>query len=290
MLASAIAARAEWASELTDAAHGPATPPSVLLLRDGKAAYDVTTPETAFLAVNTHVVGRTPDDVLDAFDGLCREAVAATLETLRSRIGNLLRGPGVGALVFQVPVIRFAALADSLGDRYSHVLGDALAAAEASGASLPDRCRTITERLWRASGQAGPAVVTGFASIPYLPTSLSASPQARRLADAAAGAAEAVGARHGIDIRCEPVFAGISDMSFFGEADESLLDIVARNTPGWAAQVRWPEHDGIAAIPIVNAGPWGRDYHTALERIEVRYGFEIVPDLIEDIVRRLLGV
>lgn len=287
-LAGAIAARAEWATELTDRADGPATPPSVLLLRDGKAGYDVTTPETAFLAVNTQIVRLTPDQVLDAFDGLCREAIAATVDQLRHRVCGRSAKPKVGEPAPDVPVIRFAALAERVARQGPEMLGGALAAAGLGGASMPERCRAITERLWRASRQTGPAVVTGFASVPYLPTSLSGSPKARRLATAAAQAAMSVGAHHEVDIRCEPVFAGISDMSFLGEADEGWLDTVAPNTPGWAEQVRWPEHGGIAGIPIVNVGPWGRDYHTPLERIEIRYGFDVVPDLVEDVVRRLL--
>ncbi|WP_459857133.1 hypothetical protein [Dongia sp. agr-C8] len=34
----------------------------------------------------------------------------------------------------------------------------------------------------------------------------------------------------------------------------------------------------------MNAGPWGRDDHTVLERLHAPYAFTILPDLIGEIV------
>ena len=286
VLLAAIARRVEWAPELTDAAEGPGTPPSLLVLRDGKAGYDVTTPGTAFAAFNVLSTSRTPADVLDRFDALCREALEEMLLTLRGRAAFFRAVPVAVDAVAEVPVLRFAALADHVRGADPAAYAAALAAAPAG--AMPDRCRAVTERLWRASGWTGPAVVTGFGSVPYLPTRLSNSPDARRLASASAGAADEVASRHGTVIRCAPVFAGISDMSFLGEADETSLASLAGNTPGWAEWVRWPEEGGIAGLPIVNAGPWGRDYHTRLERIHVGYGFEVLPDLVHAIALRVL--
>ncbi len=288
VLASAIAQRVEWATELTDVTDGPCTPPSLLMLRDGKAGYDVTTPGTAFAAFNVLIVSLTPGDVLDRFDALCREAVGTALAALRGRAATFRTGPAAVDTITEVPILRFRSLVEAVQRRDPGAYAAAIAAV-AEVASLPERCRRLTERLWQASGLAGPAVVTGFGSIPYLPTRLSGSAAAQRLAAASAAAAETIAVRHATTIRIEPVFAGISDMSFLGEADETSLPVVARNTPGWAEWVRWPESGGLGGVPIVNAGPWGRDYHTPLERIHVTYGFDVLPDLVQDIVGRALA-
>ncbi len=289
VLAAAIAARVEWAPELTDLGEGPGTPPSLLGLRDGKAGYDVTTPATAFAIFNVLTVSRTPGDVLHTFDALCRDAVEHTLGDLRVRRAAFRASPAAIDEILVVPVMRFETVADHARRSNPPALADALRGLDDPTIPLPERCRILTERLWQASGLAGPAVVTGFGSIPYLPTRLSASPNARRLATAVSEAIEAVGARHGTIISSDPVFAGISDMSFLGEADEASLAPVAHNMPGWAEWVRWPERGGIAGLPIVNAGPWGRDYHTRLERIHVAYGFDVLPDLVEAIVQGVLN-
>ena len=42
-------------------------------------------------------------------------------------------------------------------------------------------------------------------------------------------------------------------------------------------------------MPTVNLGPWGRDYHTPLERIDVDYGFRVLPALLRDLCARILA-
>jgi arginine utilization protein RocB len=83
-------------------------------------------------------------------------------------------------------------------------------------------------------------------------------------------------------------FPGISDMSFLGQADAATVPLVAANTPAWGAGLLWPEGGAIAGIPTVNAGPWGRDYHTRLERLHAPYAFDVLPDLVEAIARGVL--
>jgi len=280
VLAAAIAAEVEWAADLTDAAAG-GTQPSLLMLRDGKANYDVTTPGTAFAAFNVLNVTHDPARVLSTFDALCTTASSRALSALAAR------APEAG-LPATLPVMRFSALDAQVkaDDPQAH------AAARADlppQTALPDLCRIITTRLWQASGLPGPAVVTGFGSMPYLPTQLSDRPEARRLHAAATGAAEQTAQDHGTPIRLDAVFAGISDMSFLGEADEAALSVIAGETPVWGGAIDWPEKGGIAGLPIVNAGPWGRDYHTPLERVHTRYAFEVLPDLIAAIAVRMLG-
>ena len=84
-------------------------------------------------------------------------------------------------------------------------------------------------------------------------------------------------------------FAGISDMSFFGEADEAALTCVAANSPVWHSLIRWPQDGAIAQVPTVNIGPWGRDYHTPLERLNTDHAFHHLPHLLCDVVTRVLG-
>ncbi|MER8508036.1 MULTISPECIES: hypothetical protein [unclassified Mesorhizobium] len=83
-------------------------------------------------------------------------------------------------------------------------------------------------------------------------------------------------------------FAGISDMSFFGEAAESGLKVVARNTPMWRDGIRWPKSGGLANIPTINIGPWGRDYHTPPERLHIGYAFDVLPQVVSDVCAALL--
>ncbi|MDB5657853.1 MAG: hypothetical protein JWS10_468, partial [Cypionkella sp.] len=60
-------------------------------------------------------------------------------------------------------------------------------------------------------------------------------------------------------------------------------------TPVWRSLIRWPEGGALAQVPTVNIGPWGRDYHTPLERLNVDYAFNVLPGLIRDVVAGVLG-
>ncbi|MER9840628.1 M20/M25/M40 family metallo-hydrolase [Mesorhizobium australicum] len=287
-IAAAIATRIEWAPELTDmCGTGPGTPPSLLGIRDGKTGYDVTTPRTAHATFNVLSYRRAPSEVLDRFDSLCAEAASLLLQELRRRV-SAQHETGLLEVVQSIPVHRYETLLARLKEPERLRLEAVSASIAAGEQPLPEKCRLITEQAWELSRLAGPAIVTGFGSIPYLPTNLSAQPAAARLRAAAVEVADEAGARHGSVVTCADYFAGISDMSFFGEAAESSLDIVARNTPAWKDSVRWPLTRALANMPTINIGPWGRDYHTPLERLHVGYAFDVLPQLIRDVCARLL--
>jgi arginine utilization protein RocB len=42
-------------------------------------------------------------------------------------------------------------------------------------------------------------------------------------------------------------------------------------------------------VPVINVGPWGRDYHQRLERIYMPYSFGVMPELVWRIAGDLLG-
>ena len=126
--------------------------------------------------------------------------------------------------------------------------------------------------------------MVGFGSVPYLATHLSASVAARRLEDVVREVA-----RNYPTVAVTDYFAGISDMSFFGEAVESNVECVAANTPLWDTAIRWPAGGALAQVPTVNIGPWGRDYHTPLERLHTGYAFDLLPQVINAVVDKLLA-
>ena len=287
-LIAAIVTRMEWAEELTDnSATQPGTPPSLLSLRDGKAGYDVTTPGTAFATWNVLLHQRSPEDVMDSFDQLCTEAVGWCLADLTRRARRSALPEGQSFAPGEIRLFRYQqvmAEAERRRPGTGQTLRQISVALAHDGVPLPEQCRRLTERVWVESRLSGPAIVTGFGSIPYLATQLSQSADGQRLAAAARMAAAASQDRYGCAITCSDYFAGISDMSFFGEADESTLAVVACNTPIWNGSIAWPDGPALGMIPTINAGPWGRDYHTPLERLHKHYAFDVLPRLLTDII------
>ncbi|RUW53083.1 M20/M25/M40 family metallo-hydrolase [Mesorhizobium sp. M8A.F.Ca.ET.021.01.1.1] len=285
-IAAAIAARLEWAAELTETSQMlSATPPSLLSIRDGKAAYDVTTPATAFATFNVLSYRRAPHEVLARFDQLCLEAARGCLEALARRPtdGSASRGGR------SISLYRYEAVVDRLDIEDRSRLAEVTADLARVDLPLSEQCRLATQEAWRLSRLSGPAIVTGFGSMPYLATSLSDAPGARRLKTIVKRLATESAALYGTTITCTDYFAGISDMSFFGEVAADGLDIVGRNTPLWTQGVRWPKTHALANIPTINIGPWGRDYHTPLERLHIGYAFDVLPRVLSDVCAALLA-
>ena len=287
-LAAEIIAGMEWATELTDRTGEELGPPPTLLgVKDSRTAYDVTTPDHVWIYWNVMTHRRGPEEVLSSMRALCVAAASRVRARLQARAAALGATARLGD---EPPVITFSELrADVLGRSPEAVqpFEDLARDAAERGLDLPDQCRLLTEHLWLASGRAGPAIVIGFASLPYLPTSLRGQ-AGGNLEAAVRLAAAGTARRHGVSIGVSQVFPGISDMSFLGQTDLAAIPFVGANTPAWGSGIDWPAEGGGAGLPIVNAGPWGRDYHTPLERLHTGYAFDVLPELLLAIVQHIL--
>src|SRR5205814_2055728 len=136
------------------------------------------------------------------------------------------------------------------------------------------------EHLWRASGLAGPAAILGFASLPYPSVYLgNDSEREATVRHAIIEEIERSRAELGVSLGVRGFFQGISDMSFLGRSDRSELAFIAENTPPWGTGIRWDlDRDVTAGLPTINVGPWGRDFHQRLERVQVAYSFGVLPE------------
>ena len=288
VLAGAIAQALEWAPELTDdTGTEPGTPISLLSLKDGKAGYDVTTPATAFATFSVLNQTRDPATVLPIVARLVDRAVSECVSVLAKRAAKSGQTKGIIGAPLSVPILFYAdllSLVRAAGPAIDELQATEARRLSASGASLADICQTLTTDLWARSGLTGPAVVLGLGSTPYLATHLRNAAVEAAARSLAADCAQA----HVTSLSCVDYFAGISDMSFFGQAPAGAFTALAAQTPGWNTLVGLGP-DSIANVPTVNLGPWGRDYHTPHERIEIDYGFRILPRLLRDLVLRILA-
>jgi arginine utilization protein RocB len=131
-------------------------------------------------------------------------------------------------------------------------------------------------------------VVLGFGSMPY--PAVAWPEGAARLRDTVTEAMAETSAAFGVSIGALNYFPAIADMSFIGPVDAADLAEAARQTPLWGSSIRWDLAQGATpGIPIVNIGPWGRDYHHWLERVHAPYAFEVLPALLQGVTRRVLA-
>lgn len=259
-------------------------PPTLLYQRETRSHYDVTTPATAFCAVNLLTHSRSPQEVLQSLQKLAGESLGAALESLRERAAAQARRSGVPTALadWPVQVLSFAELLEQARAKDGAAAERILHSASPQAEDIL-RCCDIANGLVYLAGLEGPAAVVGFAP-PFYPLARLEARDAGFLAVIEREAAQ-MALESGQSIRLRPFFPGISDMSFLNPSGgEEPAQFVALHNPV-ASLVSAAQ---TLRCPVVNIGPWGRDYHQKLERLYAPYVFQTLPELLWRIARGVL--
>ncbi len=285
LIAAEIMRAVETNSALCDEAHGEVSPAPVCLeAKDVRHGYEVTTPAHVWLSFNWLTHRRTPAELLTDFQAVVEKAMAAALETQRHNGEQFFERQGLSrALSFEGRVLSYDALKTMAVDRGGPSALErlaALAAALSDGDDPLATTRSLVSALVAEAGLEGPAVIIGFSTLHYPMVHLDGLEETgRRFEQNLQTAARTIEKRHRTSIRTKQFFAGISDMSFFGHRpDMGQVELLAANTPVPAFVDDAP--DGLLSYPVVNIGPWGRDYHQKWERVHAPYAFEVLPDFV----------
>jgi arginine utilization protein RocB len=268
--------------ELSDTAFGERSPPPVCLeARDIRDGYDVTTPDRVWLSFNWLTHSRSAADILGAFETIVAKAMATALD---AQDGNAARyakkttsTPTTGT------VLTYAALLARVKERGGDAALARIATLDHSLSGGTDPLKVSREIVAAAATEAGiegPAVIIGFGSLNYPLVHLEQAGEAGdAIRDRLERVMKAAASRHATSIKFRQIFAGISDMSFFGHRpDAGETGLLTANTPSSAFADEAPA--GLLSFPTVNIGPWGRDYHQKWERVHAPYTFGVLPDLV----------
>lgn len=287
LIAAELVQLVECSPEFTDGANPP---PATLAMRDLKDAYNVTTPSRAWCSWNivsdrrkstellTQVIEKTSEHLHQVVRRLANDAEKLNAVDSFERVAS----QPIKIFTYE-SLLRDASTNTSTFRRTLEIVEREMAAQP--NLDLPTRAQKITEFVWRESGLVGPAVIFGFASMPY-PATQTLNEISPLLLGCVARAATEVSDRHNVKINLRDRLEVIADMSFLGPIDSDDLKTIASNTPIWKSSIQWDlAKTATPALPTINAGPWGRGYHRWLERVEARYAFEVLPDLVMAICR-----
>ncbi|MCT2581102.1 MAG: M20/M25/M40 family metallo-hydrolase [Mesorhizobium sp.] len=294
LIAAEVTKRIEGNPALCDRSDGEISPPPICLeCKDLRGGYEVTTPERVWIAFNwlSHAWG--PHDLLRLFT----QAIVKAMENAISRFNEhaqtyakMLATPQ-SAPVADGEVITISELRERIQRNGGDAALTRIAALEAEMQDCDDPLRltrTIVSAMVTEADIIGPTIVVGFSSLLYPSTHLDTSRDHQAFAAAIEAARLAFEAAGGSPVKYREYFTGISDMSFFGHRpDEADVSFVAANTPASALVDKVRQN--VLSFPVVNVGPWGREYHQRLERVHTPYSFDELPRLLREIVSRLLA-
>jgi arginine utilization protein RocB len=293
-LAAELVAEMEFAPELgEEAGHELASPPTVLGLKDLKPIYNVTTPSKVWAFWNVLTQRRSTAEVMDRARQIALRAVERAKGRMAERASILVNTPSLSPAWSHITVMSFAELkarARAASPIFGQAFNDkAQAVAAQSELDFPTRSRILTEWVWEQAALDYPAIILGIASMPYPAVNWPLDGSQDRLEQAIREATAETAAHHGTSIAVNHHLPIIADMSFLGPVDVNDLRITAEATPIWGSSIPWDLTErATPCIPMLNIGPWGRDYHHWLERVHTPYAFEVLPALVANICNHVL--
>ncbi len=297
LLAAEIIADLSMNETLCDEVRGQKTPPPVTLhAADLKSNYDVQLPFMAYFYLNVLTLSTTPGELLARL----RKQTEAALQRVLDRIEAAEQRWNTNAVAHHRAhqVYTFAELyrlvSQSKGkQQVEETLDDewnrSLAYPDGRARDARERSVQLVQRLWRLSGLSGPAAVL-FYSPPYYPH-IGAIPCPLQ------DAVEAIARAHAnLQLRVEEYYPFLSDMSYLRGDPEVDISALTQNMPLWSdrGDTRRPgayslplrEIQSLNA-PFVNLGPYGRAPHQRGERLLMSYSFEVLPQLITEVIEYL---
>jgi arginine utilization protein RocB len=292
-MGAAILSRLEGKAALADRDDNDISPPPICLeakdLRDG---YEVTTPERFWIAFNWLYHAMSADELFSRFK---EQVVAGAHEAVEKFVEQALefgklarRSPG--ATPAPPRVFSFNEL-KTIAGQVAGADFPSMYAKEERSLSGVDNPLVVTRRLteWVAgiARVSGPTVVIGFAGLHYPASRLKPDRENdRALHQAIEQARSRLASDPTKTVRWKPHFQGISDMSFLGLA-ANKNKVVSDNTP-ISRLIDSPPNDALE-FPVVNLGPWGREFHQKFERVHEPYAFEVLPDLVFELATTFLA-
>jgi arginine utilization protein RocB len=285
LISAEIMRAMETNSALCDEAHGELSPAPVCLeAKDVRHGYEVTTPAHVWLSFNWLTHRRTPEDVLGEFRALVGTAMRTAFDTQTQNAKTFFERQRKGhARSHAGQVLFYAELYDMAVARGGLAAADRLKALDQSlsgGEDPLSTTRQIVSATLAEAGIEGPLVIVGFSTLHYPRVHLdSTGERGRTFERNMMSAARKCAERYETSIKAKQFFAGISDMSFFGHRPATeQTQLLSGNTPCSAFVDK--AADGLLSYPVVNIGPWGRDYHQKWERVHMPYAFDVLPDVI----------
>ncbi|MDX9958118.1 MAG: M20/M25/M40 family metallo-hydrolase [Spirochaetia bacterium] len=302
-----ITSRSEMCSALVDVdeASGELSPPPTwLMARDGKAVYDVSMPLSAFGCLSVLPLHSSPGKILDYLLGLCSECAGQVASRINEASDAFRLASGRSAGRSWVPEVRsfsdFLATArqkDAEGfDRYyAKVLQDIETGLRDGRISHAGATRDLVDAICQFVGSDQPLVVVGFVP-PYYPSvSYHDRPDFESAIAGLASGLDLFSQEHfGQTYELEAYFTGISDLSYssLGPAAASDLEtVIARQMPLYGAGYSIPFSDiERSAMPCINIGPWGKDFHKLSERVLKEDVFVRTPALLLHAISLAFGL
>ncbi|MCM3763361.1 M20/M25/M40 family metallo-hydrolase [Neobacillus niacini] len=299
-IAAELTKQIDYNPELCNEAFGELTVPPVSLKQtDLKPSYTVQTALSAYVYYNFFIHSWSPKDVLEKLKEQAEIAFEKALNSFDERYKKYasLSGEPYVKQPWTPRVFTYEEMEKMLvgehGDAFvSHISQFKNALLEDKDLDTRMFAARVVEEAWKWMKDKNPAIIVFYSSLYSPRIELSGkNDKEQTLLNALSQAVETVQPSYPHPIVTRNFFPYISDMSFVALSDdEEGIQAVSNNNPGWGTK-HYVEYQDIRDInvPVINIGPYGLDAHKKLERMEMTYSLEIVPNLTNSLIQKLLS-
>ncbi len=295
-ISSEIAAKINLNVEYCDVAEGEVSlPPITLKQRDLKTEYSCQIATKSILLFNYATFNSTPDQVLEKMMKAAEECFETVIEKLNKRyikFCEMAKRP-YEELPWKARVISY----DELYSKVKKEVKDLDERIESYIEELKkneamdqvDRTTEIVNFVHDLWSDRNPVVIVYFTP-PYYPHIYveGKSDKDKKLLDAVSNAVDTTETEYKLVYK--KFFPYISDLSY-GAApkDPKVISALKQNLPGFGPSYDIPISDMQELdLPVLDIGTYGKDAHKFTERIEKKYSYEVVPDLVYKTIVNLL--
>lgn len=299
-LAAELTRQISYNPELCDEALGEIpVPPVSLKQMDLKPTYTVQTALSAYVYYNFFTVSWSPKEVLDKLKEQAEIAFANALCVLEDRYRRYRErcNEAYQPLPWKPRVMIYEEMHRQLLEEHGESFALHMKAFKEElmqDKTLDTRmfAARVVEEEWSWMRDKSPAIILFYSSLYSPPIDLSGKDEReRQLLRALEEAVKAVQPNYAHPIVAKNFFPYICDMSMVClRDDEAGIRAVSDNNPGWGTK-HYVNYEDIRDlnVPAINIGPYGYDAHKKYERMEIAFSTEIVPQLTDLVIRKLIG-
>ncbi|MGM0421312.1 MAG: M20/M25/M40 family metallo-hydrolase [Bacillota bacterium] len=275
------------------------SPPSCLKLTDHKKSYSAKTPAATVCYFNIPILQSSAREIMDKLLALGDQAFADVAGIVRDQEKRFLQlgqrvdqagGSNLEKVVYSYKQF-YAGVYQEIGEKLDEEIRKVYD--KHKGRAQPqDLALKIVERMQEISRDKRPKIIVGFLP-PYYPSVYNEedTPAEKRLRDVAQEVIASAAERFNEKLSLSSSYLGISDLSYYKLGDfQGVITHLKPNMPGWGLAYDLPlKQINELNIPVLNLGVFGRDSHRRFERVEEKFSFEILPQLLQSTIEKLLN-
>jgi arginine utilization protein RocB len=299
-IAAELTRQISYNPELCNLALGEYTlPPVALKQMDLKTEYTVQTALGAYVYYNFFIHSWTPKEALELLKKQAEIAFQHALESFENRYKAYcdLSKEKYSEIPWEARVITYEEMDNMLIEAHGNTYVDSMNQFKQDllhDDTLDIRMYAlrVVEEAWKWMEVKDPTIILFYSSLYYPRIELSGETYNEQvLITALDEAVDKIQTVYEKPIKVKNFFPFISDMSFMSLSDdEAAIQAVKDNNPAWGTK-HYVDYDAVREInvPVINIGPYGMDAHKKLERVEIDYSMEVVPNMTKFVIENVLS-